>query len=208
MDENTPDTQIGTLADRAHARKRESKRRQGQRLSAEQVRDAQAKFLRVFRNNGVFRAAAHEAGVSREAVRLWLNKDAKFKKAFEDAEEDANDLFRGEIIRRATRGVEKPAISGGRLVYEYEPVLNPDGSQRLDKNGRPLFKRGQLVKITEYSDQLLMFHAKARMPEYREHQEIDHHGITQLPPVNFTLTTQAPPEPEEPPDPTFEETER
>jgi hypothetical protein len=128
------------------------RRRSGQRLSKAERATAQEKFLKAFSMTANVRAACLSAGISRTTVYEWHEHDQDFSILFKQAELDANDLVRGELFRRAVQGVEKPVVSIGKLVY--------------DKDGKPLMVR-------EYSDNLLSLLAKARMPEFREKQQVD-----------------------------------
>jgi hypothetical protein len=95
-----------------------------------------------------------KAGISRNTVYEWQEKDETFGFKFRQASEDANDLIRGELFRRAVQGYEKPVVSVGKQVFV---------------DGKPLMER-------VYSDNLLSLLAKARMPEFREKQQIEHSG--------------------------------
>jgi hypothetical protein len=132
------------------------KRRQGQRPSAEERKIAQETFLQAFSMTANVRAACMKAGISRNTVYEWQEKDEQFGFKFRQASEDANDLIRGELFRRAVQGYEKPVISMGRPVF-----IEDDKGQ-----SKPMMER-------VYSDSLLSLLAKARMPEFRDKQHID-----------------------------------
>lgn len=137
-------------------------------------RDKQALFLASFARNANVLLSAHLAGVSRQMVYKWLEHDEPFSFAYNQAKEDANDVLRAEIYRRGHDGVEEPILSQGQLVYEYEPVLDElTGEQRKDEKGKLMWKRGKMVTMRKYSDTLLIFLAKARMPEFREKQSLE-----------------------------------
>jgi hypothetical protein len=124
------------------------RRRQGQTLTPEQRATAQALFLDQFRRIATVTMACRSAGIHRDTVYHWLAHDPTFAAEYEVAEAEANDLIRGALFQRAVLGVKKPLHWHGQLVY--------------DQDGTP-------VTITEYSDSLLMFLAKARMPtEFRD----------------------------------------
>lgn len=87
--------------------------------------------------------------MSRQAVHQWLEHDADFSVLYEQAKEHAKDIVRAEIHRRAVEGWDEPVFYKGRAT----------GS------------------IRKFSDTLLIFRAKALMPdEYRERQAIEHSG--------------------------------
>jgi len=109
-------------------------------MTNDQKSAAQQRFLEAFSRIGVISRAAVDAGVSRRTVYNWLKSDGDFQDAFKQADEEARDLIREEIHRRAVEGW-------------HEPV----------------YQRGDLVgQIRKYSDALLMRMARARLPEYRE----------------------------------------
>jgi hypothetical protein len=132
-----------------------STRRQGVRLTTAQRIEAQAAFLKSFANAGNVRAACMAANVDRSTVRQWEEHDTDFSLKYGQSKLDVDDAIRGEIYRRGMFGEEKIVVSMGKVVY--------------DKDGKPMTTR-------EKSDTLLIFHAKARMPEYREKQEVTHSG--------------------------------
>lgn len=130
-------------------------RRKGQRMSADERKVAQEKFLKSFSMTANVRAACMSAGIDRSQIYRWQEHDQDFSMRFKVAEQDANDLIRGELFRRAVQGIEKPVVSMGKVVY--------------GKDGKPLTERA-------YSDQLLSLLAKSRMPEFRDKQQIEHTG--------------------------------
>lgn len=106
---------------------------------------AKARFLDAFAQTAIMGAAANAAGVSRQTVYQWLEHDEEFSLLFAQAKEDAKDVVRAEIHRRAAEGWEEP-----------------------------VFQRGEEIgTIRKYSDTLLIVRAKALMPEeYRERLDI------------------------------------
>ena len=77
---------------------------------------AQQRFLEAFSVHGIIGMAATEAGVSRATVRGWLERDQNFRERFEGAEEDARNVIRQEIRRRAIEGWDEPVYSRGKLA--------------------------------------------------------------------------------------------
>jgi hypothetical protein len=93
-------------------------------------------------NGGFVQQAIRTAKTSREFVNNEYNTDPEFAQLFDIVLELANETIEQEIYRRAVTGVEKPLSSKGILT-------------------------GQSIR--EWSDTLLIFLAKARMPgKYRE----------------------------------------
>lgn len=131
------------------------KRRQGQKPTKQEKLAIQEKFLKSFSMTANMRAACMAAGVDRSTVYYWQEHDTDFSLRFNIAEQEANDVIRAELFRRAIQGYEKPVVSMGKAVY--------------DKDGKPLTER-------VYSDSLLSLLAKARMPEFKDKQRIEHSG--------------------------------
>jgi hypothetical protein len=123
------------------------KRPQGQNIPPDIKVDVQEAFLEAFIQHGILTRACKEAGISRSTVRQWEEHDASFSPRYAEAKEAVNDVYRDEARRRAVDGTESYVVSQGKIVY------SPDG--------RPLTER-------KYSDTMLQFVMKARMPEYRE----------------------------------------
>lgn len=134
---------------------RTSTRRPGQKLTRAETEQKQAQFLKSFASNGNVRIACAAAGIDRSTVRNWEEHDETFSMQYNLAKEDVNDAIRAEIFRRGMFGDEEYVTGFGKVVYH---------------EGKPL-------TIRKKSDTLLMFHARARMPEYRDKQDIDltHH---------------------------------
>lgn len=112
-------------------------------------------FLDAFAEHGIVLKAAQSAGIDRRTVYKWLEHDEKFMLAFNQAKENARDIVRAEIHRRAIEGWDEEVYQLGKYA----------GTMR------------------KYSDTLLIFHAKALMPEYRDKQHIDVSG-------SLTINTQ------------------
>lgn len=104
----------------------------------------QDRFLGEFAKCGVIRRAAAEAGCSRQVIYEWL-KNPEFKARYETAESDALDVIREAIHDRGVEGWDEPVYQGGRYV----------GSVR------------------KYSDSLLQFLARKRLPECRDKEAIE-----------------------------------
>ncbi len=151
------------------------KKKRGRKSDKERA-IAQEAFLAAFAETGIITTSAEEAGIDRTTVYEWQEHDERFSLRFNEARERSNDYLRAEIYRRAVEGVEEPLVSNGHLVYEYEPLLNDAGEPLLDDKGKPIMKRSAQIKLRKYSDTLLIFHAKARMPEYREKQQVELSG--------------------------------
>jgi hypothetical protein len=142
-------------------------RRSGVRLTKEERAAAQALFLQVFSSTAIVAAACKQAGISRNTVYEWLEKDEPFSFLYHQAELDAQDVVRAAIHRRAVEGVDEPVISQGKLVFITEEVTLEDGTKVLRQ--RPL-------TVKKYGDSVLLSMAKARLPEYREKVDLNVQG--------------------------------
>lgn len=126
-----------------------SRPRIDENLTAEKrPRNKKALFLESFALNANVMLSARAAGVSRQAVYQWLEKDEDFAFAFNQAKEEAKDTIRAEIYRRGIEGWDED-------VYQLAKFAGT---------------------VRKYSDTLLIFHAKALMSEYRDKQQVEHSG--------------------------------
>ncbi len=121
------------------------KRRWGQRMTAAQRIRAQASFLSSYEQTANVLQAAARTEIDRTLVYYWLEHDEAFTFAYHIADEAANRHIEAEIRRRAIDGWEEPVYQQGNLVGT----------------------------VRKYSDTLLIFYAKRRMPEYREKHQLD-----------------------------------
>ncbi len=109
------------------------------------TKQRQRLFLDVFAEHGNVLLSSQKAGINRVTVYRWLEHDEDFFFAFNQAKEDAKDVLRAEIYRRGKEGYDEPVYHLGR----YQGT------------------------VRKYSDTLLIFHAKALMPEYRDKSQVD-----------------------------------
>jgi hypothetical protein len=108
-------------------------------------RAAQLLFLESFAHNANVLLSAKSAQVNRGTIYKWLEHDENFSILYHQAELDANDVLRAEIDRRGREGWQEDIYQLGKYC-------------------------GQ---ATKYSDTLLIFLAKARMPEFRDKSQVD-----------------------------------
>lgn len=113
-------------------------------MTARQRKAAQAAFLAAYAQTGIITSAAEAAGIVRSTVYEWQEHDETFSLRFHEAEATANDVLRAEILRRAYEGVEEP-------VYQLAKYVGT---------------------VRKFSDTLLIFEAKRRMPEYRDKVDV------------------------------------
>ncbi len=101
------------------------------------TRQGQELFLKVLRATGNVSEAAKVAGVSRSRVYQVRARSAIFASDWADAISATDDRLEAEAVRRAVEGVEEP--------YHYK------GEER--------------GIVRKYSDPMLMFLLKTRIPE-------------------------------------------
>jgi hypothetical protein len=94
-----------------------------------------ARVIQEFRRTGRVDLACASVGVDRACHYRWLKDHPDYSQAFNEARDQVNGLLEDEAVRRAYHGTAKPVSIGG-----------------------------QLVMMTEFSDQLLMFLLKCRNP--------------------------------------------
>ena len=112
----------------------------------ENFTEAQRLFLEVYAEMGVIKRACKVAGVGRSSHYEWMEANPEYRRAFEEAQEDAADNLEAEVYRRAVKGVKKPAGWYKGVAGGY---------------------------VREYSDLLLMFQLKAMRPEkFRERVDV------------------------------------
>ncbi len=114
--------------------------------------DRQAMYLFLLETTGMAGKSAVQAGVSQSAVSYRTNPnspgfDPEFRQSVEDAKNLYNESIETEIHRRGVHGWKEP-VFGGK-------------------------DRDQIVGyVRKYSDQLLMQHAKARNPIYKDKLQV------------------------------------
>ena len=105
-------------------------------------------FIERLRATGNVTLAAAGAGVSRQHVYKARNRSKAFRRAWEEALEQAMDLLEGEARRRAT-GIKEDVYYAGRVV----------GTRNV------------------YDSALLMFLLKAHRPhKFRDNVKVEHAG--------------------------------
>ncbi len=114
-------------------------------------------FIDALAKTGNVSDAAELAGIGRRSAYDWRRDDLSFAAEWDDAIDQAADRMEREAFRRAVEGTDKPVF--GSLGQGM-------GS-------------GEVGRVKEYSDTLLIFLLKAARPEkYRERAEVRHTGLT------------------------------
>jgi hypothetical protein len=120
------------------------------------IQRARESFIEALSLGSSVTKAAIQAGLPRQTVYDWRNADLVFRTAWDSALESGTDRLEDEAFRRAHDGVEKPLVSGGKLVK--------------DDDGNP-------IRLREHSDTLMCLLLKSRRPEkYRERVSNEHLG--------------------------------
>lgn len=104
-------------------------------------------FLTLIREGYTQKDAAHACGCSIKFFTKRMKMWPQFEKDYQEAKAAGDDIIRAEIFRRGVNGVKRAIYHDGKVVGHKQ----------------------------EYSDNLLMFLAKARMPEeFGNKQTVDH----------------------------------
>jgi hypothetical protein len=163
-------------------------RRRGQRMTPEERKIAQEAFIKALGNTANVRAACLQSGISHSIVYQWQEHDTEFAIRFKQANTDANWLLFGEAWRRALQGEEEIVISMGRIVYKEVPVLDNRGQPTYDGKGKPIMRStGEPLTKRVKSDRMLELLLKARLPEFRDKQHVDHSGSIDMTGVQEAL---------------------
>ncbi|MDE1904975.1 MAG: hypothetical protein KGH75_00810 [Rhodospirillales bacterium] len=134
---------------------RDGRRSQGQNIPRKIKPGVQAAFLAAFVELANEAGARRVAQIDRATVIWWEEHDPTFSMRYHAAQADVNDALRGEMFRRAVYGVPEPVVSSGKLIR------NDDGTP---------------MTVQKYSDPLIVKLATARMPEFREKQQVEMSG--------------------------------
>ena len=129
-------------SNRTPKKKQTSTRRSGVSLAADERQRTMEEFLKVFAQTGNLMLSCRAVNIGRSSIYYWIEHDMEgFAEHYAEAEQEACEALEAEAYRRAVQGVEEPVHYQG---------------QRIDT-------------VRRYSDVLLIFLLKGRMPEkYRE----------------------------------------
>jgi hypothetical protein len=120
-------------------------------------------FLAAYRVTASITGAAKAAHMERDLHYRWLKEDENYRKAFDQAKEEAAQSLEDEAVRRATEGDFEPNVFKGKFCYaESDYVEDLEGKITLKRGAKPL-------GIYRRSDTLLQFLLKGLRPEkYRD----------------------------------------
>lgn len=119
-------------------------RRSGERATPDERAAEQEKFLEAYSSGLSITASCKAAGVNRSAYYDWQEHDEAFSLRCQQAKQAGDDVLRDEIRRRAVEGWDEEVYQLGKYAGT----------------------------VRRYSDTLLIFQAKARMPEYRDKVQV------------------------------------
>lgn len=122
-------------------------------------KEVKKRFIEVFKKEANVSAACQVVGIAPKTAYEWRKVDKNFAEEWDDALNVSNDIIRKTIFGRAVDGWEEPLVSAGKIVR--------------DEYGNPM-------TVKKYSDPLLQFLAKSRMPEFREKQSVDVNGSMKI----------------------------
>jgi hypothetical protein len=104
-------------------------------------------YLALIREGVTNKDAAAACGCGTKYFQRRRAEDPEFEADYQAARADGDDVIRAEVHRRGVKGVKRAIYHDGKVVGHKQ----------------------------EYSDQLLMFLAKSRMPaEFGDRQTVDH----------------------------------
>lgn len=118
-------------------------------------------FLKAYRKTGSITAAAEAAKIDRSMHYRRYKADPKYRKAFDDAKEEAIGVLEDAALRRAVEGEEEPVIWQGMLC-----------TWKDEKTGQ-----SHVLTVNKKSDSLLQFLLRGAKPEkYRERHQVNVKG--------------------------------
>mgnify|MGYP001112074596 CR=1 FL=1 len=116
--------------------------------SPDPIKDVKSRVKKAFLvayidSGGNISKTAESLNINKSKHYYWLKTDKVYAQAFEVAHERSLATIESEIIRRAVEGYEEPVFYQGK----------------------------QVSAVRKYSDNLLMFLAKRRDPNYRDNNQ-------------------------------------
>jgi len=131
-------------------------RKQGENIPQEVRPGTQAAFLAAFVELGNEIGACRAIQIDPGTIDWWEEHDTDFSFRYARAKAERNDVIRGEMYRRAIKGVPEPVVSGGKVM------TNADGS---------------VMTVQKYSDALIGKLASAWMrSEFADKQQVEISG--------------------------------
>jgi hypothetical protein len=122
-------------------------------------------FLEALRQFGTVKTACEVAGISRSTAFEARDSLEWFAQHWKEALAEFDDSLRDEVIRRGRDGWLEPVIHNGQ--YQFQDIAR-------DVMGNPIRVP---VMVRKFDSTLLIFEAKARMPEtYRDRWSVEMSG--------------------------------
>jgi hypothetical protein len=140
------------------------------------ITPVQKRTLAAYSVCGSIARAVKLAGSCRATHYKALKHSARYRAAFEQAQETFADLLRQAAVHRAIRGVPRLKFYKGRVIQA--PILDAEGRPVMDEQGEPT--SGPYVEY-EYSDALLIRLLQARCPEFKKTVCLEHTGPSHSP---------------------------
>lgn len=123
--------------------------------------DWKAVFLVALAEMPIVSHAARAAQIDYRRVWRVRQEDPDFAEAWDKAMEQGVDRAEQEAFKRAVVGFEEPVIDKGRLAYQYERYVDPEGKEqyrvRLDEHGQPV-----PLTVRKHSDAMLALILRGR----------------------------------------------
>lgn len=151
-------------------------------------RDALHKILEYIAQGNTIVYSIRKAGANVRTFYTERQQNPEYDEAVKEAYRQGIEALEQEATRRGMEGVAQPVLHQGQQCYYTKPVRIPledkQGNPILDEHGDPVYTwrnelvlddNGNAIPIMErkYSDNLLMFVAKARDPQrYGDKREI------------------------------------
>ena len=138
-------------------------------------------FLTALAETGIVKRALEIAGVSLSEAYELRRADKGFKASWDLALTTGHEVLEDEVKRRAFEGVEEPIVYQGQLTPVWERDTDGEILMTQPEDGsdpKPIQARnrdGSLKWLTvkKYSDSLAALVMKARVPAYRDKQELN-----------------------------------
>lgn len=140
------------------------------------ITPVQMRSLAAYSLCGNISLAVKLAGSCRATHYKALKHSARYRAAFEQAQETFADLLRQAAVHRAIRGAPRLKFYKGRVIQV--PILDAEGRPILDGQGEPTL--GPNVEY-EYWDALLIRLLRARCPVFKKTTRLEHTGPSHSP---------------------------
>lgn len=125
----------------------------------------QRAFLMAYVRTLGIRSAMRLSGVERQDHYFWLKTDARYREAFEQAQEMLGDMLEEEVLKRAYMGHDTPVVYRGDIKNWYKSFsdqlamfmlksLKPEKYHRVLHDGYPSGPSGFTIEILKPGEKL------------------------------------------------------